>query len=212
MLSPIAREIVRRGGASPIRITARPPAVANVNRPIFIGGGGEGYTVAGQDLTEAVEPYAKDPSRGGNFYTHFHDRQVREAIRATHAARKPIILIGHSWGGSDAIGAARWARGEEITVDLLITIDPVGQPRALIWSTGAYKGIARHWVTVIAHKPGVQAGDPVAVAWGKTPMGIQGHANRVIHDANAGHADFRRMMRTAQADSLIAGVRRSGQR
>lgn len=57
---------------------------------------------------------------------------------------------------------------------------------------------------MIADKPGIQAGDPVAHAWGKTPIAIQGFANRIIHDANAGHADFATMMRSAGAEGLIA--------
>jgi pimeloyl-ACP methyl ester carboxylesterase len=184
-------------------------AAADVNKPIFIGGGGEGYLVFGQDLTEQVEPYIKSRNGGGNFYTHWDDSKVMEAVRATHAAGRPVILIGHSWGGSDAIAAARRARGENIIVDLLITIDPVGQPNYLIWSTGTYKGIARHWVTVIADKPGIQAGDPVAHAWGKTPAAIQHFANRIIRDTNAGHANFRRMMITAGAEALIANAYRA---
>ncbi len=34
-------------------------ATTDVNKPIFIGGGGEGYLVAGQDLTDAIESYIK---------------------------------------------------------------------------------------------------------------------------------------------------------
>lgn len=187
-------------------------ATVDVGKPIFIGGGGEGYTVFGHDLTDAVEPYIRSRPGGGNFYTHRQDGIVKGAMRATHAAGKPVIVIGHSWGGSDAIGVSKWAKDEEIPVALLITIDPVGQPIALVWSMEAYRGIARHWVSVIAHKPGIQAGDAVAHAWGKTPMTMQGLANRVVHDANAGHADFGTMMRTAQAESLISSVYRLGRR
>lgn len=111
-----------------------------MNKPIFIGGGGEGYLVLGQDLTDAVEPYIRVRPGGGNFYTHWDDSKVADAVRAAHEANRPVILIGHSWGGSDAISAARWARGNGITVDLLITIDPMGQPNYLTWArehTGA---------------------------------------------------------------------------
>lgn len=98
----------------------------------------------------------------------------------------------------------------KIPVALLITIDPVGQPRALVWSMESYRGIARHWVTVIAHKPGIDVSDMVAHAWGKTPMALQGLANSVIHDAGADHRQFDVMMRTANAESLIANVYRAG--
>lgn len=193
----------RRTGGGP-----RPQATVDVNKPIFIGGGGEGYTVFGQDLTDAVEPYIRRRPGGGNFFTHWDDGKVKGAIRATHAAGRPVILIGHSWGGSDAIGAAKWAKDNELPIALLVTIDPVGQPWALVWSMEAYRDIARHWVTVIATKPGVQAGDLVANAWGKTPMDLQNMATSVINDVNAGHADFGHMMRTAQAEALIAAAYR----
>jgi len=87
-------------------------AAVDVNKPIFIGGGGEGYLVFGQDLTDAVEPYIRARPGGGNFYTHREDTKVQNALRITHAAGRPVIVIGHSWGGSDAISAARWARGK----------------------------------------------------------------------------------------------------
>lgn len=185
--------------------------MVDVNAPIFIGGGGDGYKVLGQTLTNLVGPYVKRRGRG-NVFTHWDDSKVRDAILAIHGARRPIVLIGHSWGGSDAIAAARWARNNGITVDLLVTIDPVGQPDYLIWSTGTYNGIARYWITVIASEPGIQAGDVVANAWGKTPMGIQGHAHRVVYDAKAGHADFPLMMERAHIESLIASAYKAGTR
>lgn len=187
----------------------RPRSRVDVNSPIFIGGGGEGYNVLGQDFASSVEPYIQDRSGGGNFYTHRQDSAVRSAIRTTHEAGRPVILIGHSWGGSDAIHAARWARGQGITVDLLITIDPVGQPNYFHLSNSTYDGIARNWVTVTADMPGIQAGDVVANLWGKTPMAVQNHADVVISDTGAGHADFGRMMRSAAAEAEIAEVYRA---
>jgi len=37
-------------------------------------------------------------------------------------------------------------------------------------------------------------------------MAIQGFADRVIRDANAGHADFATMMRTANGEALITNA------
>lgn len=93
-------------------------AAVDVNKPIFIGGGGEGYNVLGQDLTEAVEPFIRTRAGGGNLYTYKQDGVVKGAMRTTLAAGKAVILIGHSWGGSDAIGAAKWAKDNEDTCRL----------------------------------------------------------------------------------------------
>lgn len=41
---------------------------------------------------------------------------------------KPLILVGHSWGADDSIRIAEALKTEGITVDLLITIDPVTPP------------------------------------------------------------------------------------
>lgn len=153
-----------------------------------------------------MEPYIKTRPGGGNFFTHWDDTAVHQAIKKTHDAGKPVILIGHSWGGSDAIAAAKWARDNDIPIKLLITIDPVGNPNYLIWSPNTCKGIANNWVAVIADKPGIQPGDVVANAWGKTPMGVLDKANKVIHDTDAGHAEFGKMLANAGAETLIANV------
>lgn len=178
------------------------PNTYDVNQPIYIGGGGEGYRVLGMDLTSEVEPYLED--HPGNFYTHFEDRKVQDAIRRTHAAGQPVILIGHSWGGSDAIAAARWARSQNIPVDLLITADPVGLPRAHGGSSD--QPIAKSWTSVIASKPSNEPGDRLARSWRKTPMAVQNGANSVINDTNSVHANFRKMMAAANAKQRIQEI------
>ena len=41
---------------------------------------------------------------------------------------EPLVLVGHSWGADDAIRIAEELQKEGITIDLLITIDPVTPP------------------------------------------------------------------------------------
>jgi hypothetical protein len=43
-----------------------------------------------------------------------------------HERREPIVIVGHSWGGYRAIYVYSWAEKNNIPIDLLITIDPVG--------------------------------------------------------------------------------------
>jgi len=45
-----------------------------------------------------------------------------------NGSRKPIILVGHSYGADDALRTAHWLNGSGIPVDLVVTIDPVTPP------------------------------------------------------------------------------------
>lgn len=183
----------------------RPKLQIDVNSPIFFGGGGEGYEVFGQDLTDAVEPYIT--RRGsGDFFTHWDDSDVLSAIQMTHDAGKPVIMVGHSWGGSDVISAARWARDNQIPVDLLVTITRWNSP---IISSGARTPTRASRATGSPASLTSRARSlamPSPMPWGKTPMAIQGYANVVLYDKNAGHAEFSTMMGTAHAETIIYNI------
>jgi pimeloyl-ACP methyl ester carboxylesterase len=43
--------------------------------------------------------------------------------------REPLVLVGHSYGADDVVRVARKLSEEQITVDLLVTIDPVTPPK-----------------------------------------------------------------------------------
>ncbi len=53
--------------------------------------------------------------------------KIRERYSAA-PNREPLILIGHSYGADDALRMARELNRDHITVDLLITLDPVTPP------------------------------------------------------------------------------------
>lgn len=42
---------------------------------------------------------------------------------------EPLVLIGHSYGADDAVRIARRLERENITVDLIVTLDPVTPPK-----------------------------------------------------------------------------------
>lgn len=54
-----------------------------------------------------------------------------DAIIATYKAERdhePIVLIGHSYGADDTLRIARRLQEHDITVDLIVTLDPVTPP------------------------------------------------------------------------------------
>ncbi|MEI8197671.1 MAG: hypothetical protein WCI73_17385, partial [Phycisphaerae bacterium] len=48
--------------------------------------------------------------------------------KAAGKLSEPLVLVGHSWGADDQIRVAEELQAAGITVDLLITIDPVTPP------------------------------------------------------------------------------------
>lgn len=58
-------------------------------------------------------------------------RRLKGFLIQEHRAgrlKEPLVLVGHSWGADDQIRVASELAAEGITVDLLITIDPVTPP------------------------------------------------------------------------------------
>ena len=57
---------------------------------------------------------------------------LADAIEAKYTGAKdyePLVLIGHSYGADDIVRIARQLEAKHITVDLLVTLDPVTPPR-----------------------------------------------------------------------------------
>jgi hypothetical protein len=60
-------------------------------------------------------------------YTRLQDWIIEEHKKGS-MGREPLVLLGHSYGADDMIRVAERLKKEDITVDLLILIDPVTQP------------------------------------------------------------------------------------
>ncbi|MFB3893760.1 MAG: hypothetical protein ACE15C_17240 [Phycisphaerae bacterium] len=71
-------------------------------------------------LTKEVAAYTHlaQESSSGFYWTHM------PAIRAAHAAGKPIYIVGYSLGGIDATRLAQECRKANITVSILFLLDP----------------------------------------------------------------------------------------
>lgn len=58
-------------------------------------------------------------------------RALAETIAGRYAANEdaePLVLVGHSYGADDAVRISRLLNEKNVTVDLLVTIDPVTPP------------------------------------------------------------------------------------
>lgn len=62
------------------------------------------------------------------YATHAATKQVLGLIKHWHAAGQKICLVGHSWGGRSVIQIAQnLLAGTQITIELMITLDPVSR-------------------------------------------------------------------------------------
>lgn len=197
---------VGNGDGRPLAAPTAGPAISTTNEfdtssPIFIGGGFDGYT----PFSDIVGSYVE--KRGsGNFVTHYQEDKIRRYIQLVGEAKKPIIMIGHSWGGSNAILAANESKKSNLMLDLLITIDPVGTPRKSQWEEDSFYPIAKMWISVIAEMPIPDLGDVIAFVGQKTPLAVQKFANFLHFDKHAHHGYFNRMMKTANAEAFIEAI------
>jgi hypothetical protein len=160
-------------------------------KPMVIGGGGDGY---GTDITGK---FAKQ--KGWNWSNHFQGSKVNHYVEITKALGKPTAIIGHSYGGGEALKAARYTHGREFNVDFIATIDPVTRgidTKSIADSLG--KPFSREqWVSIeaTAYKTNPDTGDHIAWAGGRMPSDQQRTAN-IYADINTHHGHFKTMMET----------------
>jgi Alpha/beta hydrolase family len=178
----------------------------NPNAPIFIGGGGDGY------FNSNVEAYSGSWKSGGNFFTHNRSGSIKNAIDAFYTLGKPVIIIGHSWGGEEALDAARYAIHRGITVDLLVTIDPVngnGSNSSIVGMRSMRDNLGGTWVNVRATgyltKHDGFGGDRWADLGGRMPVDHQKQADVYI-ESRANHGYFERMMKDANIEQMIQSI------
>jgi hypothetical protein len=59
-------------------------------------------------------------------------KSLANAIRKEYRGKQgyePLVLVGHSYGADDVVRIAREVKKDNITVDLLVTLDPVTPPK-----------------------------------------------------------------------------------
>jgi hypothetical protein len=158
-------------------------------KPMVIGGGGDGY---GTNITNV---FAKQ--KGWNWSNHFQGSKVNHYVEITKALGKPTAIIGHSYGGGEALKAAQYTHGREFKVDFIATIDPVTRgidTKSIADSLG--KPFSREqWVSVEATQNNItpDGGDHIATLGGRMPSDQQRTAN-IYADVNTHHGNFNTMM------------------
>ncbi|HEV2818495.1 MAG TPA: alpha/beta hydrolase, partial [Allosphingosinicella sp.] len=180
----------------------------NSDKPIFIGGGGDGYTFG---LTNIVGPYARNREGGGNFLLHSSYEQGRAAIEVAYALHKPIVIVGHSWGAYTAMYLAEYAISRGIRVDLLATMDPVVGGGSLPMTRQQMSRInsgVRDWINVRAtgyQTPPGGSGDTIASIGVRMDTGLQRMA-RHYYEAPVPHAYFEPMMQRGNVEARIREI------
>jgi hypothetical protein len=158
-------------------------------KPMVIGGGGDGY---GTDITGQ---FAKQ--KGWNWSGHWEGAKINHYVEITKALGNPTAIIGHSYGGGEALKAARYTHGREFKVDFIATIDPVTRgidTKQIADSLG--KPFSREqWVSVEATQKNItpDGGDHIAAIGGRMPSDQQQTAN-IYAAVNTHHGYFDTMM------------------
>ena len=165
-------------------------------KPMVIGGGGDGY---GTDITGS---FAKQ--KGWNWSNHFQGSKVNHYVEITKALGKPTAIIGHSYGGGEALKAAQYTHGREFNVDFIATIDPVTRGiDTLSIANSLGKPFSREqWVSIeaTAHKTNPDIGDRIASVGGRMHSDQQQTAN-IYAAINTHHGYFNTMMTTPLASA-----------
>jgi RHS repeat-associated protein len=164
-------------------------------RDIFIGGLGDKVSGIVKSYADAFR--AANPNRDVLYFTRGNVSAVIAAINSTPAG-EAVNVIGHSWGGHQAIQAAAGATRQ---VDLLVTIDPVG-----VTNPGNGATNTATWINVTATPSDRNGSDTVASIgdlWGK-PNNGPGYPDEK-YESDSNHEEFGRMMnQTTATDETVA--------
>jgi len=162
----------------------------------YIGGSCDGYCSRN---TTIVQTYAAGM---GTFFRHFQMGALQKAMIAAQKRSEPIIVIGHSLGGSAVRSLV--ANPKTPRPDLLVTVDPVGDMRA---PKGAGNGVGGLWVNITATKDdsSLSFGNRVSNLWGRSDAQDTGSADVQV-DSPRIHEDFQGMLEDAHVPSMIKSI------
>ena len=200
-----AREIAAANGIDP-------------SAPIYIGGGGDGYLPKSL-VGAAVRDYVNEVEEG-NFFTHFGQdfwgtswSNAARAVEVMHSLDKPVIIIGHSYGGDSALHLAQYAKDRGIPVRLLVTVDPVDGRQHRHFATELAqlsKGLGGNWVNIRATSYEDKnivpdASDNTARIGGRMSIEAQKSADKYF-EAKVHHWEFGRMLTSKGVPKMISNV------
>jgi pimeloyl-ACP methyl ester carboxylesterase len=159
---------------------------------IFIGGGGDDW------FSHIVEGYSSEyaalnPDLDVKYFSWTQGVDISNHLLYSIPQLAHITIVGHSYGADTAFSVLRNTR----TVDLLVSIDPVGRFK-VPWPTT--RGATRKWLNTRAEPTATNktTDDTIAAIGGKYPrppaLGAAG-APDFSHIVDATHGAFRVMMR-----------------
>jgi RHS repeat-associated protein len=176
---------------------------------IYIGG-------AGDSQTEIVKDYAAAQTSGGDraigYFNHGDKSGIVAFAKQNAGNGEPLNIIGHSYGASTAVSAAKALAKDGVTVDNLVGVDGVKKP----FQRGAL-GEAESSVGKVVGVNSTGAGTrgdavegagkalgAITTLGGGAPVAFkQGNADVSI-TTGANHADFSRAITTPGGDGLSA--------
>jgi hypothetical protein len=196
-----------RGAAPPAAGQAvpaeRPPVAVAAPRESFIafvGGAGDG------EFGNVRRVRDRNAAPAPGVTTKYYSHQDAEIIATDILAQPPgtrIVLVGHSWGGDTAAGVAARLGVEGRPVDMLVTVDPVGNGTSEDFFTRVRAG-SREWINVQATGGNWYDGDNLIARLGnRYGSAPQRFADQHIA-AGFGHADFADLVRHPGADGRSA--------
>lgn len=129
------------------------------------------------------------------YFSYAESKAISEAINAPLMKDEPLNIVGHSWGGSEAILQAQQSTNQ---ITNLITIDPVGSA-----GDGSKPQNVKVWSNITAVPANPNRSDAVASV-GRTFSGTTNTSGADINrTSSASHGDFGRMMRESNAQQAI---------
>ncbi len=196
-----------RGAAPPAAGQAvpseRPPAAVAAPREsfvAFVGGAGDARFGIVRKFQEGNA--APAPGVITKYYSHENMEQILNDIRVQSPETR-IVLVGHSWGGDTAARVAAQLGAEGRPVDLLATIDPVGNGNSEGFFNRVRAG-SREWINVQATGGSWNDRDNLIARLGnRYGSGPQRFADQHI-SAPFGHGAFNALVRYRGADGRSA--------
>lgn len=173
---------------------------ASGRRVIFVGGGGDAYPKGTPGRHTIVQDYsnrfraAGDVPGGVHFFRNYEGDQIAQSIQEGAAAGEPVVVVGHSWGGTAAFEAAG-ASGAN--VDLLVTVDPVGRG-----ATPDRPGNVQTWMNVTANPTTPGSSDNIVAGIGGKPSNLPTDQADMNLEANRNHGEFGAMLNDHSFDGL----------
>lgn len=113
---------------------------------IFIGGGGDDLAWLGLGVVRAYAArYAAETGRPTLYSPNARVGRLVRRLRRARPAR-PLNIVGHSWGGPDAIRVAAAAERDGLAVANLVTLDAVAGPLRRVPAVA----LSAAWLDVVA--------------------------------------------------------------